>query len=288
MSEDRWRGGARPWPSNYTGGWHKDVSAAKKRIPQCPGVCCVNISLSPHIPCSALVVSSGPVSRCPVPRSGRHRLMSRGGGEKLCLLSALAALCHELDDLLQAPKMSPGPASPLHDTDHWLLVLTWFTGVTRDSRACWHQRLGFERNYKELIPSRPFSSATPTVPGLGAHIMLTLSQFRSGVFPGHGRVLMRRSSLLCSPDLKTKKVDMSCQNDGVTLACNVNPWRNLKTWHHFRHTHFKLSRLLCRGFQLYYRLGITASLLHPLVTFVGVIFDSPRYLSSIELAPLQT
>ena len=220
--------------------------------------------------------------------------MSRGvGREKLCLLSALNALCHELDDLL---KMSPGPASPLQYTRHWPPTpgadMRPCYGAHQQlmiARACWHQRLGFERNYKELIPSRPFSSPTPTVPGLGAHIMLTLSQFWPGVYTSvpRPRVLMR-SSLLCSPDLKTKKVDMICQNDGVTLARNVNSWRNLKTWHHFRHTHFKLSRPLCRSFQLYYRLGITASLLHPLVTFVGVISDTLRYLSSIELAPLQT
>ena len=162
-------------------------------------------------------------------------------------------------------------------TDSWCWHAPGLRGslTTKDSWACWHQRLGFERNYKELIPSRPFSSPTPTVPGLGAHIMLTLSQFWPGVFPGAVSWCPAHLSS-AYPTLKTKKVDMSCQNDGVTLACNVNPWRNLKTWHHFRHTHFKLSRLLCRGSQLYYRLGITASLLHPLVTSVGFIFDTPR------------
>ena len=198
MSEDRWRGGARPWPSNYTGGWHKDVSAAKKRIPQCPGVCCVcYLAISTYSRVPHLLSVAGPVS---CPRSGRHRQMSRGGREKLCLPPALPALCHELDDLLQAPQCPRGQAHlyTTLTTDSWCWHAPALRGslTTKDSRACWHQRLGLERNYKELIPSRPFSSPTPTVPGLGAHIMLTLSQFWPVVFPGAGSWCAHPSSPL--------------------------------------------------------------------------------------------
>ena len=132
------------------------------------------------------------------PGSGHYQQPPDVSGRREKLLSALCSQSRA-GWSPQAPRMSPGPVSPLHDTDQLLTRGNFTTGHYKDCRACWHHRLEFEQNYKELIPSRPFSPPTPTVPGPGVHIMLTLSQgvprtavYRCGAHP----------SSLCSPDLK--------------------------------------------------------------------------------------
>ena len=181
-------------------GWLTQGCLGRKEThPSVSGCLLCLLSRYLHIfPCSALVVSSWPRVLSPVwppppDVSGRP-------GETL---SAPSSPC-SLSRAGWSPSSSPQcPRGQAHlytalTTDSWCWHAPALRGslTTKDSRACWHQRLGLERNYKELIPSRPFSSPTPTVPGLGAHIMLTLSQFWPVVFPGAGSWCAHPSSPL--------------------------------------------------------------------------------------------
>ena len=150
-------------------------------------------SISTYSPSSPLVVSS----RCPVPGVwplvATTRCLGAEGETLVCsLLSVTSWMISSSSENV--------PGVELTFTWHWPAPDSWrelggiLRWVTKDCRACWHRRLEFEQNYKELIPSRPFSPPTPTVPGLGAHIMLTLSQLWPGCSQDRS-VPMRRSSL---------------------------------------------------------------------------------------------
>ena len=214
MSWDRCQGGASL--SNYTGGWHKDVSGVKKRIPQCPGVwvnTCLTYSLSP------LVVSSWSVPGVWPPPD-----VSRPGEKLLGLLWALAAHCLCWDDLLHLLILVTCPnvpgASPWHATDR-LLTPGLRGSLKIAGRVGIRAWLGFERNYKEIILRGFFLQWIIDSHGAGAgcphyaHIITVLAPECS---QDPCSDAARIPSLLTRP----KKADMSRQNAGVTLTLHCS------------------------------------------------------------------